>query len=86
MWIDIDNSKFNTDLIACIRPVDDGDEQCVLFTAGQDAAGSGFLIDLPLDEVFEKIQMARLHELAEMIEVPDAEPDSSPPEPVDGQE
>ena len=61
MWIDIDGSKFNTDHIACIRPVDadsdnDDDDQCVIFMTGQSAMDGGFLIDLPLDEVFEAVQ------------------------------
>lgn len=67
MWIDLDGSKFNITHAAVLRPVDDGEDQCVLFTAGQSATDGGFLIDLPLDEAFELIQTARLQELAEMM-------------------
>ena len=68
MWIDIDGAKFNTDHIAVVRPVDDDDEQCVIFTVGQSATDQGFLIDLPIDAVFEMIQSARLLELSQMME------------------
>ena len=70
MWVDINGSKFNTDNLVAIRPVDDGDEQCVIFTSGQSATDGGFLIDLPLDEVFSLIQQARLMEIAGMLAEP----------------
>ena len=66
MWILVGDRYFNSDLLAVIQPVDDGD-QTVIFTAGQSAIDGGFLIDVPTDEVFEMVQNARLHELAQMM-------------------
>lgn len=68
MWIRIGDDYFNTDNLACIRPVDDGDDQTILFTSGQSAVDGGFLVDVPTEEVFEAVQNARLLELSQMIE------------------
>jgi hypothetical protein len=81
MWLSIDGSKFNTDHIAVVRPVDDDDEQCVVFTVGQSATDQGFLIELGIDEVFEMIQQARLLEMAEMMN--DRDEGEEEPEPVE---
>lgn len=67
MWIDLDGLKFNTDLIACLKPTDDG-EQTIVFCAGQSAVDGGFLIDLPIEEAFRLVQQARYQELAEMVD------------------
>ncbi len=79
MWVDIAGSKFNTDAIAVVRPInndddddndDDGDDeqdQCVIFTTGQSSLDAGFLIDLPIDEVFAILQNAKMIELAELM-------------------
>jgi len=85
MWVDIAGSKFNTDAIACVRPVDSDsdsdDDQCVIFTTGQSAIDAGFLVDLPIEEVFSILQNCRMIELAElMISESDTEPE---PEPTD---
>ena len=83
MFIRIGDDYFNTDLIACVRPIDDDDDSCVIFSAGQDAVAGGFLIPMPIEEVFELIQQARLVEIAQMLDdsdsgsEPDSEPDSS---------
>lgn len=71
MFIRIGDDYFNVDSIACIRPVDDGDDQCIIFTTGQSATDQGFLIELGIDEVFEMVQSARLLEIADML--PDAD-------------
>lgn len=81
MWLKLCDTYFNTDQISVIRPVDDGDEQTVIFTPGQSAIDEGFLLDMPTDEVFELIQNVRLMELAQMIDT-DTEPEPEPePEP-----
>ena len=66
MWIDLDGSKFNVHHAFALRPVGKGNKQCTLFPVGADPVAGGFLIDLPLDEVFELIQNARLTEIAQM--------------------
>lgn len=77
MFIRIGDDYFNVNHIACVRPVDDGEDQCVIFTVGQSATDQGFLIDLGIDEVFEMIQAARLIEIADML--PNSDPgDESP--------
>ena len=87
MFILIDTAYFNVDHIACVRPVDDGDDQCVIFTTGQDATCGGFLINLSIEETFELIQNARLVELAQMLPEEDDENETaSDPSPVDQQE
>jgi hypothetical protein len=85
-WIDIDGSKFNTDNLTAVRPVDGDDEQCVVFAVGQSAVDGGFLIDMPLDEVFSIIQSARLMEIAGMMNDADNESNESESElePDDG--
>jgi hypothetical protein len=67
LWIDLDGSKFNVHHAFALRPVGKGNKQCTLFPVGADPVAGGFLIDLPLDEVFELIQNARLTEIAQMI-------------------
>lgn len=84
MFILIGDDYFNTDHIACVRPVDDGDDQCVIFTAGQSATDGGFLIELSIEETFELIQNARLVELAQMLPDPESDAENEPsPSPVD---
>ena len=73
MFIRIGDDYFNVDNIACIRPVSDGAEECVIFTTGQSATDQGFLIEIGIDEVFEMIQAARLIEIGDML--PDADTD-----------
>jgi hypothetical protein len=68
MWVDLDGSKFNIDSAFALRPVGDGSKQCTLFSAGSSPIDGGFLIDLPLEDVFSAIQNARLMELAGMME------------------
>lgn len=75
MFIRIGDDYFNTELIACVRPTPD-DDQTVIFTAGQSAVDQGFLVDLPVEEVLQSIQQARLLELTSMMEAEDeTEPD-----------
>ena len=77
MLIKIGDDYFNTLLIAAIRPIDDGD-QTNIFIAGQSATDGGFLLDVPIDEVIEIVQNARLIEIADMMvdeDGPDPHPD-----------
>jgi len=67
MWIDLDGSKFNIDHAFALRPVGKHGKQCTLFPNGASPVDGGFLIDMPLDEVFEAIQAARLMEIADMM-------------------
>ena len=84
MWLLLGDDYFNTEHIAVIRPVSDGD-QTVIFTAGQSAMDGGFLLDEPTDWVFEQIQNARLMEIAQALgettEMIESEPVPVEPEP-----
>lgn len=82
MWVDLDGSKFNLDHAFALRPVGDGDEQCLLFPNGASPVDGGFLIDLPIDSVFEMIQHARLVELSQMMEPETIEDEEPEPEPT----
>jgi len=66
MFVNLDGRWFNTDLIAAICPVDDGDEQTKLFIEGSSPVDGGFLIDMPTDEVLEIVRHADLHDLHEI--------------------
>lgn len=48
---------FNYDHISVIKKADD---KTVIFTSGQSAIDGGFLIDLPVEEVLEFLEEARL--------------------------
>jgi len=83
LWIDLDGSKFNVHHAFALRPVGKGNKQCTLFPVGADPVAGGFLIDLPLDAVFEAIQTARIVEIAQMMtdvdeDGPDPDPDPDP--------
>lgn len=80
MWIDLNGSKFNIDHAFALRPVDDGDERCILFPVGASPIDGGFLIELPLSEAFEAIQQARLLELAGMLPEPELDPEQTVPD------
>ena len=67
MWVMIGTDFFNTNHIAVIRPVDDGDDQTVIFTAGQSAVDGGFLVDVATEDVFEVVKQARFVELAQLM-------------------
>ena len=85
MWIDLDGSKFNIESAFALRPVGDGSKQCTLFSAGASPIDGGFLIDLPLEDVFSAIQNARLMELAGMMEpVPDDQQTTGSAHPDEG--
>jgi hypothetical protein len=67
MWILIGSDYFNTNHIAVIRPVGNGDDQTVIFTPGQSSVADGFLVDVDTDSVFEIVRDSRIMELAQMI-------------------
>jgi hypothetical protein len=76
MWIELDGSYFDILNAFALRPVGKGNKQCTLFSSGSSPVDGGFLIDLPIAEVFQSIQQARLLELTSMMEAEDeTEPD-----------
>lgn len=78
MWILIGDDYFNTDHIAVIRPVDNGDDQTVIFTPGQSSISDGFLVDVDTDSVFEIVRDSRIMELAQMMRDEHDESDAGP--------
>lgn len=68
MWIRLGDDYFNSDQIACIRPIGDGDDQVAVFSPGQSACDEGFLINIGIEEAFRIIQHSRLVELAAMMD------------------
>lgn len=79
MWIMLGDDAFNTDLLACVRPVDDGKKSCSVFMPGSSPVDGGFLVDEPFDTVLQRIHDARMVELADMVrreelEISDREP------------
>jgi hypothetical protein len=80
MWLLIGDDYFNTDNLAVIRPVDDGD-QTAIFTTGASPVDGGFLVDVATDEVFDLVHSARLMEIAQMLPAPDEDDHlQSPPD------
>ena len=65
MLIDLEGVYVETTLVAVVRPA--GDDQTVIFTSGQDAASAGHLIDLPVEEVVERLREIQNHEFAERL-------------------
>jgi len=68
MFLYLDNLFINTDHVTAVRPVDDGEEQSILFMTGQSAMDGGFLLDLPMDEVVAILSDAQLVAIAQMME------------------
>ncbi len=62
MFIKLGNAFFESDLIAVVRA--NGKKQTIIFTAGQPAVDGRFLINLPVEEVLDRIENARLNEIA----------------------
>jgi hypothetical protein len=65
MLIDFNGVYVESSLVAVVRPVN-GD-QTAIFTAGQSAVDGGHLIDLPCDEVIERLQEIQAHAFAERL-------------------
>ena len=62
MLTKIGNAFFQVELIAVVRAV--GKKQTNIFIAGQSAVDGGFLIDLPVEKVLDKIDQARYQQAA----------------------
>lgn len=67
MIIDLESVYVETEHVAVVRASGLDDEQTVIFTVGQSAIDSGFLIDLPCEEVIERLQTVQHHELAKRL-------------------
>jgi len=69
MWVKLGDTYFETDLIAAVRPAGLGKDSSatIIHTAGQSAVDSGYLIEMPIEKVMDKLRDARLDEIAEMI-------------------
>ena len=79
MWILLGDDYFNTDAMAVIRPVDDGEDQTIIFTTGQSATDQGFLLDVSTDDVFTAVQNVRLTEIGQMLDSESAQESLSNP-------
>jgi hypothetical protein len=62
MLINLAGSFVETSFIAVVRP--SGKKKTIIFTSGQSSIDEGFLVDLPIDEVLELIDNARLNQIA----------------------
>jgi hypothetical protein len=67
MWIDLEGVWINTEHAAVVRESSLDSDQTVLFTAGQDSTSGGHLIDMPVEEVIERLQTIARHALAAEI-------------------
>jgi len=67
MLIELDNCWVETTLVAVVRASGLNSDQTVIFTSGQDAASAGHLIDLPVEDVIERLQVIQRHELARQL-------------------
>lgn len=61
--IQLGDYYFNLERIAAFRASTLDKDQTIVFTQGQSAADAGFLVDLPVDEVLEELEKARLIEV-----------------------
>ena len=71
MLIDFDNTLFDTDHIAVVRPSGLDAKSTVIFTPGQSAVDSGFLVHVPYKTVVRRLRESRMNELLEMVELMD---------------
>jgi hypothetical protein len=67
MIVELAGVYVESSLVAVIRESSLGSEQTVLFTAGQDSTTGGHLIDMPIDDVIERLQSIAHHELARQL-------------------
>ena len=65
MFIKLGKDFFDPDHIAVVRP--SGKKATIIFTTGSSAFDGGFLINLPHQEVLERIDEAKLNEVALML-------------------
>jgi hypothetical protein len=72
MLIDFDGSLFDTARIAVVRPSGLNSRDSIIFTTGQSAIDSGFLVHIPYKEVCRRLRESRMSELLEMAELMDA--------------
>jgi hypothetical protein len=67
MWINLNDIWVNSDHVAVVRESGLDSDQTVLFTTGQSAMDSGYLIDMPIEDVIEQLQSIAHHELAAQL-------------------
>lgn len=64
--ISLGDLLFNAETIAVVKPIDE--DQCVIFTTGQSATDSGFLIPLSKEEVEEELSKVDRNVLLDLAE------------------
>lgn len=75
MLIDLNGIYVESSLVAVVRESALDSGQTVVFTAGQSAMDAGHLIDMPCEEVVERLRQLQMHALAEgLLEDMDREP------------
>jgi hypothetical protein len=67
MLIDLEGVYVETTLVAVVRASGLNSDQTVIFTSGQDAASAGHLIDMPVEDVIERLQVIQRHEFARQL-------------------
>ena len=83
MWINLDGDYFNVSHAFALRS--SGKDKCVLFSAGASPVDGGHLINLPISDVFEAVQSARMLEIAEMLAEQKTQDDPDDPDDPDDQ-
>jgi len=74
MFIRLGGRYFNTRLIFCIDKANPSATQTIIFPPGADPAHGGYLVDMPLEKVLDKVQQSeddedeRLEALAAELE------------------
>jgi len=66
LWVQLDDTNFDLDSIVAVR--DAGDGHTSLWTIGQSATDGNFLLDVPYDEVMDKLEDAEMMRLASQLE------------------
>jgi hypothetical protein len=65
MLIDLNGVYVEPSLVAVVRPSTLDDSQTVIFTAGQSAVDSGYLIDMDIEDVIEAVNASQMQAMAE---------------------
>ena len=66
LWVQLGDTNFDLDSIVAVR--NNGSGQTLLWTIGQSAVDGNFLLDIPYDEVMDKLEDAEMMRLAAQLE------------------
>ena len=68
MLVLIDDSYFESENVAVVRPVDDDEDQTIIFMVGADPVAGGFLVDEPIEDVVRLLNNATISVLAQSLD------------------